>query len=91
MSAGLAERSVRAVWHLCTQMNLHEGQLPVAIARAQGPWLYADGGTRYLDGLSSWWENLFGHSPTRNRTSTGSLRPLANWLRWPAAHLPEET
>lgn len=62
MSHGLAERSVRAVWHPCTQMKLHEARLPVPIASAQGPWLYGADGTRYLDGISSWWVNLFGHS-----------------------------
>jgi adenosylmethionine-8-amino-7-oxononanoate aminotransferase len=62
MTSGLAERSVRTVWHPCTQMKLHERQLPVAVVRAQGPWLYGVDGTRYLDGISSWWVNLFGHS-----------------------------
>jgi adenosylmethionine-8-amino-7-oxononanoate aminotransferase len=62
MSYGLAERSVRAVWHPCTQMKLHEDRLPVAIARGRGPWLYGLDGKRYLDGISSWWVNLFGHS-----------------------------
>ena len=58
----MAARSVRAVWHPCTQMKLHEAALPVSIARAQGVWLYDGEGNRYLDGVSSWWVNLFGHS-----------------------------
>ena len=58
----MAARSVRAVWHPCTQMKLHEAALPVPIARAQGVWLYDVEGKRYLDGVSSWWVNLFGHS-----------------------------
>jgi adenosylmethionine-8-amino-7-oxononanoate aminotransferase len=62
MTLGLAERSVRAVWHPCTQMKLHEGRLPTAVVRANGPWLYGADGARYLDGISSWWVNLFGHS-----------------------------
>ncbi len=57
----LAQRSLRSVWHPCTQMQLHEESPPVAIARAQGVWLYGEDGTRYLDGISSWWVNLFGH------------------------------
>ena len=60
--SSLAERSLAHVWHPCTQMKRHEAQPPIAIARAQGPWLYAEGGQRYLDGISSWWVNLFGHS-----------------------------
>lgn len=63
MRAGpLAERSLRSVWHPCTQMKRHEAQPPVAIARAEGPWLYDTEGQRYLDAVSSWWVNLFGHS-----------------------------
>ena len=58
----LVARSLAAVWHPCTQMKRHEAQPPVAIARAQGPWLYGTDGKRYLDGISSWWVNLFGHS-----------------------------
>lgn len=57
----LAARSLASVWHPCTQMKRHEAEPPVAIARAQGPWLYGTDGRRYLDGISSWWVNLFGH------------------------------
>ncbi|HSV47340.1 MAG TPA: adenosylmethionine--8-amino-7-oxononanoate transaminase [Ramlibacter sp.] len=62
MSSSLAARSLRSVWHPCTQMKLHEGEPPIAIVRAQGPWLIDDSGRRILDGISSWWVNLFGHS-----------------------------
>ena len=62
VNASLAARSLSAVWHPCTQMKRHEAQPPVAIASASGPWLYGTNGTRYLDGISSWWVNLFGHS-----------------------------
>lgn len=59
-------RSLRAVWHPCTQMKLHapEGRaLPlVPIARAEGVWLHDHEGARILDGISSWWVNLFGHN-----------------------------
>ena len=58
----LAARSLKAVWHPCTQMKLHEAAPPIAIARAEGVWLHGVDGQRYLDGVSSWWVNLFGHS-----------------------------
>ena len=61
VSRSLAARSVRAVWHPCTQMKRHEEQPPIAITRALGPWLEGEDGRRYLDGISSWWTNLFGH------------------------------
>lgn len=45
-------------------MQWHADQsLPLlAVSRAQGAWLYGPDGHRYLDGISSWWTNLFGHS-----------------------------
>ena len=60
-NASIVERSLRHVWHPCTQMKLHEAQPPVPIARAEGVWLHDFEGRRYLDGISSWWVNLFGH------------------------------
>lgn len=57
----LAARSLRSVWHPCTQMKQHEAQPPLAITRGRGPWLFDADGKRYLDGISSWWVNLFGH------------------------------
>ena len=42
------------------------GHLPlVPIARGEGAWLYDFDGKRYLDGISSWWTNLFGHANPR--------------------------
>ncbi|MGH8857171.1 MAG: aminotransferase class III-fold pyridoxal phosphate-dependent enzyme, partial [Polaromonas sp.] len=64
----MIRRSLRHVWHPCTQMKLHQSQpgqpaVPlVPIARAEGVWLYDFEGQRYLDGISSWWVNLFGHN-----------------------------
>ncbi len=60
-------RSRAAVWHPCTQMKQHDvGDLPlIAIARGQGAWLYDFAGRRYLDAISSWWVNLFGHANRR--------------------------
>ena len=59
----LAQRSLQAVWHPCTQMQHHQQGVPLlAIQRAQGAWLYDQEGNRYLDAISSWWVNLFGHS-----------------------------
>ena len=59
------DRSLAAVWHPCTQMKAHAAggaQLPlVPVARAEGLWLYDHDGGRLLDGISSWWVNLFGH------------------------------
>lgn len=37
----------------------------VAIKRARGAYLYDHDGKRYLDAISSWWVNLFGHANPR--------------------------
>ena len=59
-------RSLAAVWHPCTQMKLHAaagiGQPLIPISRAEGVWLHDFEGRRILDGISSWWVNLFGHN-----------------------------
>lgn len=61
----LAERDLRHVWHPCTQMQDHE-QLPIIpVKRGEGVWLEDFEGKRYLDAVSSWWVNLFGHANPR--------------------------
>ncbi len=57
----LGARSKNALWHPCTQMKFLETLPLVPIQRGKGVWLYDYDGKRYLDGISSWWVNLFGH------------------------------
>ena len=58
-------RDLAHVWHPCTQMKDHE-QLPlIPIRRGRGAWLEDYSGQRYLDAISSWWVNLFGHADAR--------------------------
>ena len=57
----LLARSLAHVWNPCTQMKQHETLPMVPIARGEGAWLYDCDGRRYLDAVSSWWVNLFGH------------------------------
>jgi len=58
----LLQRSRAAVWHPCTQMKHLESQPLVAIVRGDGVWLFDADGRPYLDAVSSWWVNLFGHN-----------------------------
>ena len=58
-------RSLRSVWHPCTQMKHHEQMPLVPIAYGDGVWLIDFDGKRYLDAISSWWVNLFGHANPR--------------------------
>jgi adenosylmethionine-8-amino-7-oxononanoate aminotransferase len=61
LNSDWAARSLARVWHPCTQMKDHE-QLPlVPVKSAEGAWLEDFEGKRYLDAISSWWTNLFGH------------------------------
>ncbi|MEL7146411.1 MAG: adenosylmethionine--8-amino-7-oxononanoate transaminase [Bacteroidota bacterium] len=48
------------IWHPFTPLR---GQAePQLIERAKGVWLYKPDGTRILDGVSSWWVSMHGHS-----------------------------
>ena len=49
-----------SVWHPYTQMETAPPPLPVA--RGEGIYLYTVDGRRILDGISSWWVNIHGHS-----------------------------
>ena len=58
-------RDLSVVWHPCTQMKDHEWLPPVPVRRGEGVWLEDFDGNRYLDAISSWWVNLFGHCNPR--------------------------
>jgi len=59
-------RDLAAIWHPCTQMRDHARGVPMTpIARGDGAWLIDSNGKRYLDAISSWWTNLFGHANPR--------------------------
>jgi adenosylmethionine-8-amino-7-oxononanoate aminotransferase len=70
-------------------MKRHEAAPPIAIARAQGPWLHDTEGRRYLDGVSSWWVNLFGHShPHIQAALTDQLARLDHVMLAGFTHAP---
>jgi len=88
-------RSQAAVWHPCTQMQHHAqagspAHLPlVPIARGQGAWIYDFDGRRYLDGISSWWTNLFGHAnPRINAALKAQLETLEHVMLAGFTHQP---
>ena len=64
-NAPYAARDLAHVWHPCTQMKDHEQLPPIPIRCGQGAWLEDYSGQRYLDAISSWWVNLFGHANAR--------------------------
>ena len=89
-------RSLRSVWHPCTQMQHHEQVPLIAVARAKGPWLYDHEGKRYLDAISSWWVNLFGHANPRinaalkHQLDTLEHAMLAGFTHEPVIELSEQ-
>ncbi|MEI6145878.1 MAG: adenosylmethionine--8-amino-7-oxononanoate transaminase [Methylococcales bacterium] len=58
----LSKRDLSVLWHPCTQMKDHESSAIIPIKKAYGVWLEDFDGNRYLDAISSWWVNLFGHA-----------------------------
>src|SRR5688572_19006961 len=85
----MVARSRAAVWHPCTQMKAHERFPMLPVARAEGPWLYDFDGRRYLDAVSSWWVNLFGHShPHINAQLRDQLDSLEHVMLAGATHAP---
>jgi adenosylmethionine---8-amino-7-oxononanoate aminotransferase len=53
------------IWHPCTQMKDHESFPLIRIERGKGIYLYDSDGNSYIDAISSWWVNLFGHANER--------------------------
>ncbi len=85
----LLARSFSAVWHPCTQMKRHETLPLVPIARGEGVWLYDADGKRYLDTVSSWWVNLFGHcNPRINAALIDQLGKLEHVMLAGFTHEP---
>jgi adenosylmethionine-8-amino-7-oxononanoate aminotransferase len=58
----LIQRDLAVLWHPCSQMKDHEQVPLIPIKSGQGVWLEDFEGNRYLDAISSWWVNLFGHA-----------------------------
>ncbi|WP_221053972.1 adenosylmethionine--8-amino-7-oxononanoate transaminase [Methylomonas koyamae] len=74
----IVERDLAVLWHPCSQMKDHERNMPmIPIKSGRGVWLEDFEGKRYLDAISSWWVNLFGHSnPTINEALKAQLDTL---------------
>lgn len=82
-------RSLRAVWHPCTQMKHHERLPLIPVARGAGAWLYDRDGRRYFDAISSWWVNLFGHAnPDINAALKDQLDTLEHAMLAGCTHEP---
>ncbi|HZC86861.1 MAG TPA: adenosylmethionine--8-amino-7-oxononanoate transaminase, partial [Steroidobacteraceae bacterium] len=89
-NAAYVVRDLAHVWHPCTQMKDHEQQLPlIPIRRGEGVWLEDYDGKRYLDAVSSWWVNLFGHTnPRINAAVRAQLERLEHVILAGFSHEP---
>lgn len=88
-NAAWQQRSLRSVWHPCTQMQRATAVPPLPIARGEGPWLIDHEGHRYFDATSSWWVNLFGHADARiNAALKDQLDRLPHVMLAGCTHAP---
>lgn len=82
-------RDFNTVWHPCTQMKDHEAVPPLLIERGEGIYLFDRGGGKYMDVISSWWVNLFGHNhPRLNAAIRGQLERVAHVMFAGITHRP---
>jgi adenosylmethionine---8-amino-7-oxononanoate aminotransferase len=83
----LVDRDRAVVWHPYTQMKTAPPPLP--IVRGQGVYLYTEDGRRLLDGISSWWVNIHGHShPRLNQAIAAQANTLEHVIFAGATHEP---
>lgn len=85
----LIARDLRVLWHPCTQMKDTETLPPIPIARGEGVWLEDFDGRRYIDAVSSWWVNIFGHAnPAINNRIKQQLDTLEHVMLAGFSHEP---
>lgn len=88
-NAQFTQRDLAVLWHPCTQMKDHEVLPLIPIRRGAGVWLEDFDGRRYLDAISSWWVNLFGHAnPRINAALRDQLGELEHVLLAGFSHAP---
>ena len=92
----LTSRDTSHLWHPCTQMKDHEWLPIIPIKSGKGVWLEDFEGKRYIDAISSWWVNLFGHSNPRINAALAKQAEqlehviLAGFSHEPAINLAEK-
>lgn len=92
----LQKKDLKYIFHPCAQMKDFENNPPLVIKKAEGLYLIDEDGKKYMDCISSWWVNLFGHcNPRINKIITEQINTLehvifANFAHEPAIELCEE-
>ncbi len=57
----IIKKDLQYNWHPCSQMKDYEFLPMIPIQKGEGVYLYDFEGNRYIDAISSWWVNIFGH------------------------------
>jgi adenosylmethionine-8-amino-7-oxononanoate aminotransferase len=85
----IMQRDLEVIWHPCTQMKDHEKLPLIPIKAGKGVYLYDFEGNQYIDAVSSWWVNLFGHVNERiNSKIKAQLDTLEHVLLAGFTHTP---
>ncbi len=83
----LTDRDRKVLWHPYTQMQT--APAPLEIVRGEGVWLHTADGRKILDGISSWWVNIHGHShPKLNEALAEQARVLEQVIFAGCTHEP---
>ena len=83
----LVARDRSCIWHPFTQMQTAPD--PLAVVRGEGAYLITEDGRRILDGISSWWVNVHGHSnPRVNRALAAQAEQLEHVMFAGCTHPP---
>lgn len=85
----MMDEDLQHIWHPCTQMKDHETLPLIPIEHGKGVYLYDFDGNRYIDAISSWWVNIFGHAnPKINEKIKKQLDSLEHVILAGFTHKP---
>lgn len=92
----LSKLDLEHIWHPCSQMKDYEDFSPIVIKEGNGIYIEDTNGKKYIDAISSWWVNIFGHSNKRLNNSVKKQLDniehviFANFTHKPAIELCEK-
>jgi adenosylmethionine-8-amino-7-oxononanoate aminotransferase len=95
-NAQIVTEDLKNIWHPCTQMKDHETLPLIPIKYGKGIYLYDFDDKSYIDAISSWWVNIFGHvnehisSKIKEQLDTLEHVLLAGFTHKPAVNLADK-
>ncbi len=92
MNKTMIDEDLQHIWHPCTQMKDHETLPLIPIKSGKGIYLFDFEGNQYIDAISSWWVNIFGHAnPQINQKIKEQLDTLEHVILAGFTHEPAVT